>query len=72
MTSEDNKARPDRIPEPGLSDLKARWEVPIEGPDEPKRKLLIDLAFRIAAIVQPDFAPSRTRLSISNTYSNCG
>lgn len=53
---------------PGLKTLKARWEVSGEGPDEPRRKALIDLAFRLAAAAQPGFAPPRTHTEVSSSY----
>jgi hypothetical protein len=68
MTSEDNKARTGHMREPALRVLKARWEFPSEGPDDPKRRLLIDLAFRLAATMQPSFAPSRTLQPISSRF----
>jgi hypothetical protein len=68
MTSEDNKPRDGHTSEPALRVLKAHWEVPFEGPDDPKRQALIDLAFRVAGLSQPGFTPSRTRQSISKRY----
>jgi len=54
--------------EPALMGLKAHWAIPSEGPDDPKRRLLIDLAFRVAATMKPGFAPSQTRQHISNRF----
>jgi hypothetical protein len=68
MTSEDNKALDGHTSEPALKVLKARWEVPFEGRDDPKRQTLIDLAFRLAGLVQPGFTPSRTSRSISKRF----
>ena len=45
--------------------VQARWNLSSDGYAEPNRRLLIDLAFRLAALVQPGFAPSRTRQPIS-------
>lgn len=49
-----------------LSTVKARWDLSGEGPDEPRRRMLIDLAFRLAAAVQPGFGASRDRREISS------
>jgi hypothetical protein len=46
--------------------VKAQWETPSEGPDEPRRRHLIDLAFRLAKLVQPTFDPARTRHEVSS------
>jgi hypothetical protein len=48
-----------------LRAVKARWDLSNAGYAEPNRRLLIDLAFRLAALVPPGFAPSRTRQPIS-------
>ena len=45
----------------------ARWDLSNEGYAEPNRRLLINLAFRLAALVQPGFAPARTRHPIAGT-----
>jgi hypothetical protein len=51
-----------------LRAVKARWDLSNDGYAEPNRRLLIDLAFRLAALVQPGFAPPRTRQPIASTY----
>ncbi len=60
MTSADNTPN-------SLRNLTARWELPSGGPDEPRRRQLIELAFRLAGVVQPGFAPPRTRQEVSST-----
>jgi hypothetical protein len=52
---------------PALRAMKARWDLSNDGYAEPNRRLLIDLAFRLAALVQPGFAPPRTRHPVSST-----
>jgi len=44
-----------------LRAVKASWDLANEEYAEPNRRLLIDLAFRLAALMQPGFAPPRTR-----------
>jgi len=68
MTSVDNNAPAGQMRDPALRVLTARWELPSAGPDNPKRKLLIDLAFRLAVTMQPGFAPSRTHQPISSRF----
>jgi len=50
-----------------LRAVKARWDLSNAGYAEPNRRLLIDLAFRLAALVQPGFAPPRTRHPVAGT-----
>jgi hypothetical protein len=50
-----------------LRAMKARWDLSNDGYAEPNRRLLINLAFRLAALVQPGFAPARTRHPIAGT-----
>jgi hypothetical protein len=47
--------------------VKARWDLSNAGYAEPNRRLLIDLAFRLAALVQPGFAPARIRQPVAGT-----
>ena len=48
--------------------VKARWDLSNQGYVEPNRRLLTDLAFRLAALAQPGFVPPRTRQPVSSTY----
>jgi len=61
MTSTNDKST-------SLRTIKARWELSGEGPDEPRRQQLIELGFRLAALVQPGFAPPRTRQEVSSSF----
>src|SRR5690348_2560795 len=50
-----------------LRAVKARWDLSNDGYAEPNRRILIDLAFRLAVLVHPGFVPPRTRHPVSST-----
>jgi hypothetical protein len=53
--------------DPAFRTVKARWDLSNDGYAEPNRRLLIDLVFRLAALVQPGFALQSTRQPVAGT-----